>query len=168
MAAAWIAAGAAVIGAVSSIFGSKKAGDAAKEQARKEAVAEGIVTGEKLRLSVQEEARLRGQTIAAVAASGVEVGKHSPMDVLAEQAAEYTRQRGVIKQVGATKAAAALAQGSAIASAAKWQGYAAAAGGLAGAFGALANAGIFTKAGTTPATPTVTPTVGLGSGGGPI
>lgn len=112
--------GAAGIGV--SLSGAKKAERAAKSQAAEEARLEGIVTEEKLRQMNIEEMVTRGETIAAAAASGVEVGKGSVLDILSEQAYNFQRERGAVKSAGATRASNALARGSMAASQARYQG----------------------------------------------
>lgn len=135
----WVAAAIAGIGVISSIIGGNKARSDAKDAAAREAAAEEKVTAEKLRQLFREEDVMRGQTLAAVAGSGVRTDRGSPLKVLAEQQAEFIRERLITKQVGATRAQAALAQGSAIGRQAKYQGYSQAASGLTNLFTILAN-----------------------------
>lgn len=123
MAIAAIVAGViGVAGIATSLSGSAKAAKAAKGAAANEARLEGIVTEEKLRQMVIEEEDIRGQTIADAAASGIEVGKGSVTDILAEQAYNFTRERAAVKGAGATRAANALTRGSMAAQQARYEG----------------------------------------------
>ncbi len=112
--------GAAGIGV--SLSGARKAENAAKRASAEEARLEGIVTEEKLRQMVIEEATVRGETIGMAAASGVEVGKGSVIDILAEQAYNFTRERAAVKSAGATRASNALSRGSMAAQQARYEG----------------------------------------------
>jgi hypothetical protein len=118
----WVQVGIAAVGAISSLIGGSKAEKAAKRQAREEARLEGIVTGEKLRKLRIEEQITKGQTIAAGAASGVDVRRGSVAMILAEQQREFTRERHITEQVGASRAANIRQQGAAIGAQARYQG----------------------------------------------
>lgn len=130
----------AAVGVISSFLGAKKAESAAKKAAREEARLEGLVTTEKIRQLKIEERRMRGDTRAGFAGpGGVQVDRGSPLAVLAEQAREFKTERGVVMQVGATKAAAALQRGQNLATQYRMGGYAAAAAGASNIFSILAN-----------------------------
>lgn len=73
---------------------------------------------------------MAGDTRAIAAASGVVVGRGSPLMVLSEQASEFARERLITRQVGASRAQAALAQGRALGRQAQAQGLQAFVGGL--------------------------------------
>ena len=128
-----------VAGIATSLSGARSAEQRAEEQAEEEARLEGIVTEERLRQMDVEEMVTRGETIAAAAASGVEVsgrqadmdgpvgeksvmGKGSVVDILAEQAYNYAREREAVSEAGATRAANALSRGAMAAEQARYQG----------------------------------------------
>jgi hypothetical protein len=130
------------IGVISGFLGSKKASKAAKKQAEEEARLEALVTAERIRQLGREERTLYGETVAGYAGGGVlssfgsmaNVPREtmgSPGTVLAEQAAEFQREREITQKVGATKVAQGLARGRATAEAYKFQGYSNAASGIA-------------------------------------
>lgn len=119
----WVAVGSAVLGGLSSIFGGKKADKAARQQALQEARLEQRITDEKLRQLNLEEERAEGRTIATAAASGVEVTRGSPLDILAEQAAEFRYERNTVAEVGASRAANTVARGRMIGQQYRWSSY---------------------------------------------
>jgi hypothetical protein len=137
MALATIAAVAAGIGALSSILGGRSAAKDAKRAAAEDARLEGIVTREKIRQIGVEERVLRGETIAAAAGSGVKAGVGSPLQILAEQAREFGRQKTITSEVGASKAASALQRGQMAGSQAKYSSYSSAANQFASMFNIL-------------------------------
>lgn len=102
-------------GILSGIFGAKKAKRAARRQAEEEARIEGEITEERQRQIDVEERALRGETIARSAASGVKVTSGSTLEILAEQAYEFEKERAITEKVGASKARAALDRGSSLA-----------------------------------------------------
>jgi hypothetical protein len=112
------------VGMIADFVGAMDAAQKAKQAARREAMAEAKVTKERLRQLDVEEKRVRGETIGAVAGSGVKVGSESPLMILAEQAKEFGYQKKIVKEVGATKAAAAMRQGRNVGSQYKYQSYA--------------------------------------------
>jgi hypothetical protein len=129
------------VGVISSFLGSKKASKAAKKQAEEEARLERLVTAERVRQLGREERQLYGDTVAGYAGGGVlssfgsmanvpreTIG--SPGTVLAEQSAEFQREREITQKVGATKVAQGLARGKATAEAYKYAGYTNAAQGI--------------------------------------
>lgn len=101
-------------GAVAGLIGSSSASKAAKRAAAIEARNERAVTQERLIQISQEERTLAGVTRARGAGSGVAIGQGSILNVLAEQARQFDRERAITAKVGASKARAALAQGEAI------------------------------------------------------
>jgi hypothetical protein len=137
-----IYAGIAAVGIISSFLGSRKASKAAKKQAEEEARLERLVTGERIREIGREERQLYGETVAGYAGGGVlssfgsmsDVPREtigSAQSVLAEQQAEFQRERSITEKVGASRVASGLARGKATASAYKFQGYSNAASGIA-------------------------------------
>lgn len=141
---AWIQVALAAVGAITSIMGGNKAAHAARRQAREEARMEGVVTAEKIRQIGKQEVITKGETIAGYAGSGVKVGRGqgfdqskafgSPLTVLAEQAREFARERHIVSEVGASKAAQALGGGRSIADQYKFAGYSQAASNIADIF----------------------------------
>jgi hypothetical protein len=130
------------IGVISGFLGSKKAAKAAKDQAKEEARLEGLTTAERLRVLEREERQLYGDTLARYAGGGVlsSFGTMSNVPretigssgvVLAEQSAEFARERKITQEVGATKVAQSLARGKAAGTAYKFAGYSNAASGIA-------------------------------------
>jgi hypothetical protein len=132
------------IGVISSFLGSKKASKAAKKQAEEEARLEKLVTDERIRELGREERQLYGETVAGYVGGGVlssfgsmvtgDVPREtigSASSVLAEQRAEFLREKSITQKVGASKVAQSLASGKAVASAYKFQGYSNAASGIA-------------------------------------
>jgi len=135
---AWVQAGIAIVGLISSLMGGKKSSDAAGKAASSEMSAEGKVTQSKLLDLHKEEEVLRGQTIAATAGSNIKTGMGSALEILNEQAREFDRERFTVSQVGATKVAAAGARGHMVGQAAMYQGIGQAAGYAANAFSIIA------------------------------
>ena len=82
---------------------------------------------------------MREQTITGFAASGVKANIGSPLEVLADQAAEFRREQVIIEKVGASKAQSALQSGKNVATQAKWAGISGAVQGLGTAASILAN-----------------------------
>jgi hypothetical protein len=142
---AGVGVGLQALGMISSFLGGKKASSAAERAAKKEAAAEGALTAERLRQLKKEEIAVAGETNAAVAASGVKVGRDSPLMILAEQASEFAHERQITSQVGATKAAAALQQGRDVGQSYKYQSYANLAKGASNIFSIMNDAGIFSS-----------------------
>ena len=119
----WVYAALAVISVASLLFGGKKAGDKAKEASGKKAKQELELTLAKTEDLKIEERALKGQTLASVAGAGVKVGMGSPLEVLAEQARNFQRERQTVARVGATNASVISQQGKNVASQAKYQSY---------------------------------------------
>ncbi len=136
---------ASVIGAGLSFFSGKKASSAADRAARREAKLEGKVTDERIRQISRQETIMAGQTVAATAGGGVKVGSGSSLAILADQASEFRRERQVTREVGATRARAALEGGSALATQYRYQGLTGAVGGLGQAFSIASDANFFKK-----------------------
>jgi hypothetical protein len=133
----WLSAGLQLIGGIIGYKKGKKAEDAADAEAEKAARIDERVTAEKLANLKIEERQLAGQTRARAAGSGVKVDVGSPLDVLAEQAATFARERAVTREVGAEKAALTRLHGRNVGDMARYQGYGDAARGLSGAAGTL-------------------------------
>lgn len=123
-----------VVGAATSYIGGKKAGRAAKDAAAAEAEIEDKITDERIRQIGREEDLMSEATIARTAGSGVKVGGESMLQVLAEQAAEFRREKDITREVGASRASTALQRGSALATQYKYQGLSGAASGIGSAF----------------------------------
>ena len=115
------------------------ASKASKKAAKEEARLEGLVTDRRIEQIEREEMLMGEATVARTAGSGVKVGGQSQLEVMADQAAEFRKEREITKEVGATKARASLAGGAATAQQYKYQGYSGAASGLAGAFNIAAS-----------------------------
>lgn len=132
-----------VIGTVVSVgatlIAGERAADAADDAASEEARLEGVVTREKLRQLQVEEEVVRGETIAAIAGSGVKVDEGSPLVVLADQAREYEYVRGATREAGASRAANALTRGRAVGDQARYGSYASSANSLTNLFMYLGN-----------------------------
>jgi len=108
---------AAVLSIASGVLGfssGRRAKRAARRAAAEQARIEAMVTGERIRQIYQSERTLSGETIARAAGSGIVTTQGSPLMILAEQAYEFERERRFTKQVGASRANAALAEGRSI------------------------------------------------------
>ncbi len=138
-----VAATSSLVGSAFSISSSKRAARAANRQAALEAEREERVTAERLRQIDRDEQILRGETIASAAASGVKVGEGSVLEILADQQAEFFRERQVTEEVGASKVAGALQRGSYVADRVRSQGIASAFSGIGNAFDIAERYGIF-------------------------
>jgi hypothetical protein len=113
----------AAVGMIADFLGSKKSASGAAKASHREAFAERRVTQEKVRQLHKEERTMAGDTRAKAAGSHVKAGQGSPLDVLAEQAKEFSRERQIVEQVGATKAASALQRGRDVGNAVRYQSY---------------------------------------------
>jgi len=118
-------AGAAIaaVGMITNYLGSKKKAKAAKKAAANEAWAEGRTTAERIRQLNIQERTMKGETMAMAAGSGVLATEGSPLQVMAEQAQEFKRERMFTKEVGATKAAASRQRGRDVAQEIQYQSY---------------------------------------------
>lgn len=124
--------------AIFSILGGRKAGKAARRAADEEARLEGLVTAAKIEDLRREEKVLRGETISAAAGAGVKVDVGSPLEILAEQAREFAREREVVGLVGATRSQQARERGQMLSSQARYQSYTQAFQGFGSMFSILA------------------------------
>ena len=145
MAAVAVPVAIAAVSMITSFMGAKKASKAAKRAAKKEAIAEGKVTTERIRQLGVEEELTRGETIAATAASGVKVNQDSPLMILANQAREFAHERRITQEVGASKASAALERGRNVATQYKYQSYSNLAQSASNIFSIMNNAGKFSS-----------------------
>ena len=136
------------LGMISDFLGGRKAEKAAERAAKKEAVAEGKVTAERLRQLEKEERSLAGTTRAVAAGSGVKANVGSPLAILAEQASEFAHEKQIVRQVGATKAASALQRGRDVGDAVKYQSYGNLARGASNIFSIMSSSGMFSKGGS--------------------
>jgi hypothetical protein len=135
------------VGAVAGLIGSSKASKAAKRAARIEAANEKIATDERIKQISQEERTLAGVTRARAAGAGFVITQGSVLNLLAEQAREFERERKITARVGASKVATALAGGKAVAQQYKAQGVGNLFAGLSQAALLAQQAGLFTKSG---------------------
>ena len=130
---------AAAVGVGAQVAGTSRTMKKGKEAAREAALAEQTVTKAKVIDLLKEERAMRGATIAGAAGSGVKVNQGSPLQILAEQAREFERERMTVKEVGATKTAAALTRSDMARTAAGYQGYSQAVSSASTAFSLIAN-----------------------------
>ena len=137
----WVAAAMAVISAVGSIVGGIKGGKSAGAAGRAEARAEGDITSAKLEDLFAEERNMRGQTLAGAAGSNVKVDKGSPVEILAEQARTFERERQITAKVGASKASILNQRGKMAGDQAAYQGFSQGMGQMAQAFMMFKQAG---------------------------
>jgi len=132
----------AAIGVI-SLIGASKAKSSARKAAAEEARLEGIVTGAKIETLQQEETVLRGQTIAGAAGSGVNVTKGSPLQILAEQAKTFAREKKTVATAGASRAAQAKTRGRMVGQQAMYHGISSALGSFGQAASSTAKTGSF-------------------------
>jgi hypothetical protein len=137
----YVAAAMALISAYSSI----KGGMSGKKGAQK---ASTIQAGQELELTVAkiedlklEERNLAGQTRAGAAGAGVKIGKGSPLQILAEQARNFQRERQTVAKVGATNASVINQRGQMVGKQAAYQGIGQGAQQLSNAFSLFARSG---------------------------
>ena len=88
-----IAVGTSVASGVSSIFGSKKAAEEAKQAARDQAKYTYSQRMEELRRLQLEDTQIRGEAVAGAYASNVQVGTGSPATYLEQLQSEQRRQQ---------------------------------------------------------------------------
>lgn len=143
MAIGAIAAGASLISGALGAIGGNKAKKAAKKAAAEQARQEAVVTTERIRQLRQEERSLYGRTRAVGAGSGGVVGQGSMLQILAEQAREFERERRITKSVGASRVKAALDQGEAIGDQAFYSGLGNLFAGIGSAAGIAYQGGLF-------------------------
>jgi len=129
-----VAGAIAVIGAGASLVGGLTGSSSAKKAAKQAAAAEKAVSKERIEQLYREERRLAGTTRARGAASGIVVSQGSILNVLAEQALNFERERAITKKVGASRVAAALAGGDAASKQFEAQGLSGLFAGLGAAF----------------------------------
>lgn len=137
----YVAAAMALISAGSSIFGGLSAKNKAKQASEVQAKQELELTLAKTVDLKAEERALKGQTIAGAAGSGVKVGAGSPLEVLAEQARNFQRERQTVAKVGATNASVLTKRGNMVGQQAAYQGFSQGASQMANAFTIFAGAG---------------------------
>ena len=123
--------------AYSSYKSGKKAASAAEQQASAQAGTEREVTAERLRQIEREKMLMAEETTIRTAGSRIKIGSKSTLEVLADQEAEFTREKSITARVGASAATAALARGSALATQAKYQGASGALSGISTMFSIL-------------------------------
>ena len=128
------------IAAALSIIGGKKGKKEAESAADIQARQEHELTKAKLEDLKLEERVLKGTTIASAAASGVKVDKGSPLQVLAEQAKNFAKERMTVAQVGASNASVINTRGKMVGNQAMYQGVGQGAAGLSSAFSLFASA----------------------------
>lgn len=140
--AVWLAAAGLGMSAIQTglgIKGGKAAEEAARAAARREAKIEHSVTSERVRQIRRQQEMLRAETIARVAGSGIKVSSKSPLEVLADQESEFKREVDITKEVGASRATAALSRGQMVGEQYKYQGYQQALSGISSMFNIAAN-----------------------------
>ncbi len=130
----YVAAAMQLIGGVSSLLGGVKAKRDARAAAKEEARLEGIVTDSKVTGLQAEREQLRSTTIATAAGSGVNAQVGSPLQLMAEQARQFSREIRTVKQAGATRAAQAQTRGRMVGNQAMYSGFSQAAAGIGNAF----------------------------------
>jgi hypothetical protein len=146
----WVATGIAAAGLISSFIGSKKAAQGARGAADDQNRDERLVTAEKIRQLNKQERTMAGDTRARAAGSRVKVDSISVMDVIVEQAREFTHERNINQRVGASKAASALQRGRDVGNAVKYQSYSNLAKGASNIFSILSSSGIGSSGKSTP------------------
>lgn len=134
----WVAAGASIVGGVSSIIGGNKAKRAAKEAGKANARLIRAETNEQLRRTRREFDMMRGQTRALIGASGVRF-EGTPMRYLEDMKQEQDKQLTYTEIAGKKRARAARMQGSYIGQSAQMQGLTAGFQAFGGAAGYIAN-----------------------------
>lgn len=136
----FVAAGAAAVGAVSSIIGGNKAKDAAREAGRANATLIQSETAEQLRRTRLQFEQQLGTTRAFIGASGVRMDVGTPKRYLNYMRQEQNRQLDWTQKAGDMRARAARKQGSYVGSQAFNQGLAGGFAGISSAAGYLMNA----------------------------
>ena len=111
------------IAATLSILGGIKAKKEANEMAGIQAKQELELTQAKIEDLKLEERVMAGQTKAGAAGSGVKVDKGSPLEILAEQARNFQKERQTVARVGATNASVITKRGQMVGRQALYQGW---------------------------------------------
>ena len=125
------------VGVGYSIYSGEQAKKGAKQAGAAQAQTEAEVTKERVRQIAREEMLTREATVAATAGSGVKVGSQSTLQVLADQQAEFAREKAITEKVGASAAKAALAEGKAVGAQYQAQGVSGAISGIGNIFSIL-------------------------------
>ena len=125
------------VGVGCSIYSGEQAKKDAKKAGAAQAKTEAEVTKERVRQIAREENLMRESTVAATAGSGVKVGSKSTLQVLADQKAEFAREKAITEKVGASAAKAALAEGRAVGAQYQAQGISSAITGIGNIFSIL-------------------------------
>ncbi len=124
----------AALSGMFSLIGGRMAKTAAEREGNLIAGQEDLITGAKVAdLKIQERV-MSGQTQAAAVGSGVKATTGSPLEILAEQARQFARERDVTAQVGAMKSRLARERAYNVGQAALYQSYGAAASSFGKAF----------------------------------
>jgi len=132
-----------LVSGAASIFGGMSASKDAKRAAKEEAGLESIITQSKVVDLEKQEEVLRGQTVAAAAGAGVKTTKGSPLEILAEQAREFAREKLTVQQVGASRASAAMTRGKMVGRQAMYQGVGQGVSALGSAFSMIGQSGSY-------------------------
>lgn len=123
---------------IAAIIGGISARKDAKKAARSQARLNQKVTSSKLADLFAEERVLKGQTIAAIAGSGVkyapQTSTSSPMEILMEQAKTFERERRTVAEVGAMESKQILQRGRMVGNQALYAGIAGGTSSIASAF----------------------------------
>ena len=136
----YVAAGAAVVGAVSSIVGGNKAKKAAKEAGKANARLIQAETAEQLRRTRLQFDKQIGTTRAFIGASGVQLNVGTPQRYVDFMKKEQRAQLDWTEKAGKMRASAAKKQGSYVGGQAFNQGLAGGLAGISSAAGYLMNA----------------------------
>ena len=125
------------VGVGYGIYAGERANKQSKQAGEAAAKTEAEVTKERVRQIAREENLMRESTVAATAGSGVKVGSKSTLQVLADQKAEFAREKSITEKVGASAAKAALAEGRAVGAQYQAQGISSAITGIGNIFSIL-------------------------------
>lgn len=136
----FVAAGAAVVGAASSIIGGNKAKRAAKEAGKANARLIQAETAEQLRRTRLQFDKQIGTTRAFIGASGVQLNVGTPQRYVDFMKKEQRAQLDWTEKAGKMRASAAKKQGSYVGGQAFNQGLAGGLAGISSAAGYLMNA----------------------------
>ena len=123
----------AVAGAVLGLIGGSKAKSAAKRAARAEAMYDRVVEAETMRRMDYQQRIEQSSIKAQYAASGADVNVGSPLNVMAQQAAEFRRQQQAVAKSGSIRRANIKLGGKLAGDQAMWSS-------IQGAFGSLGSA----------------------------
>lgn len=127
----------AIAGAVFGLIGGSKAKKAARRAAAAEARYDALQERETLRRMTRTQEIEQSSVQAQYAASGADVNVGSPLNVMAQQAAEFRRQRSAVAQAGQVRRANIRLGGKLTGEAAMWNAVSGAFSGLGSAAGSF-------------------------------